>query len=481
MTIIKKGTVKPFLKWAGGKGQLIDEIEKFYPFDKKINKYAEPFIGGGAVLFDILNKFELEKIYISDVNKELVNCYIVIKENVHELIKKLKKLEDEFLVRGKEDRKIYYYEKREKFNKLKLENNNEKINRATLMIFLNRTCFNGLYRVNKKGLFNVPMGDYKNPKICDEENLINVSNKLRNVEIIYGDYRKSYDFIDENTFVYFDPPYRPLNQTSSFTSYTEYIFGDKEQIELSEYFRILNKKGAKLLLSNSDPKNVDINDEFFDNLYKEFDIKRIEASRAINSKGEKRGKVTEVLISNIQLGAKVMNEIKLYNFNFSSRKEWRKSLILEFLKEEAGTGKGELASRYRYYVEILKNGEKIYLNRPATLNYGMDFTVHLENTQFRLQGPARDMPSHSNIIDDLKQKQLENFCEYEKVKKILNKLYNCEFVGKDEYLDINFFTGIEIEGILKLVKWLFLEQDVTYWNYSGRAMLYQSLKGNGLV
>ena len=481
MTIIKKGTVKPFLKWAGGKGQLIDEIEKFYPFDKKINKYAEPFIGGGAVLFDILNKFELEKIYISDVNKELVNCYVAIKENVHELIKKLKKLEDEFLVRGKEDRKIYYYEKREKFNKLKLENNNEKINRAALMIFLNRTCFNGLYRVNKKGLFNVPMGDYKNPKICDEENLINVSNKLRNVEIIYGDYKKSYDFIDENTFVYFDPPYRPLNQTSSFTSYTEYTFEDKEQIELSEYFKLLNKKGAKLLLSNSDPKNVDINDQFFDDLYKGFDIKRIEASRAINSKGEKRGKVTEVLISNIQLGAKVMNEIKLYNFNFSSRKEWRKSLILEFLKEEAGTGKGELASKYRYYVEILKNGEKIYLNRPATLNYGMDFTVHLENTQFRLQGPARDMPSHSNIIDDLKQKQLENFCEYEKVKKILNKLYNCEFVNEEEYSNIYFAIGIEIEGILKLVKWLFLEQDVTYWNYSGRAMLYQSLKGNGLV
>ena len=242
-----------------------------------------------------MNKFELEKIYISDVNKELVNCYIVIKENVHELIKKLKKLEDEFLVRGKEDRKIYYYEKREQFNKLKLENNNEKINRAALMIFLNRTCFNGLYRVNKKGLFNVPMGDYKNPKIYDEENLINVSNKLRNVEIIYGDYKKSYDFIDENTFVYFDPPYRPLNQTSSFTSYTEYTFEDKEQIELSEYFRILNKKGAKLLLSNSDPKNVDINDEFFDNLYKEFDIKRIEASRAINSRGSKRGKVNDIL------------------------------------------------------------------------------------------------------------------------------------------------------------------------------------------
>ena len=237
--------VKPFLKWAGGKGQLIDKIEKFYPFDNKINKYAEPFIGGGAVLFDILNKFELEKIYISDVNIELLNCYKVIKEKVQKLVDKLKVFENEFLVKDKEDRKIYYYEKREQFNKLKLEKNSEEVKRATLMIFLNRTCFNGLYRVNKKGLFNVPMGDYKNPKICDEENLINISKKLKNVDIIYGDYKKSYDFVDENTFVYFDPPYRPLNQTSSFTSYTEYTFGDKEQIELSEYFKLLNEKGAK--------------------------------------------------------------------------------------------------------------------------------------------------------------------------------------------------------------------------------------------
>ena len=294
----KEVKIKPFLKWAGGKGQLIEKIERFYPFDKKINKYAEPFIGGGAVLFDILNKFELEKIYISDVNLELLNCYKVIKEKVQELINELKRFENEFLVKVKEERKEYYYTKREQFNKLKLKNNNEEVKRAALMIFLNRTCFNGLYRVNKKGLFNVPMGDYKNPKICDEENLINISKKLKNVDIIYGDYKKSYDFIDENTFVYFDPPYRPLNQTSSFTSYTEYTFGDKEQIELSEYFKLLNEKGAKLLLSNSDPKNENIEDNFFDDLYKEFDINRIEASRAINSNGGKRGKITEILVNN---------------------------------------------------------------------------------------------------------------------------------------------------------------------------------------
>lgn len=361
MTQIK---VKPFLKWAGGKGQLIDEIEKFYPFDNKINKYAEPFIGGGAVLFDILNKFELEKIYISDVNIELLNCYKVIKEKVQKLVDKLKVFENEFLVKDKEDRKIYYYEKREQFNKLKLENNSEEVKRAALMIFLNRTCFNGLYRVNKKGLFNVPMGDYKNPKICDEENLINISKKLKNVDIIYGDYKKSYDFIDKNTFVYFDPPYRPLNQTSSFTSYTEYTFEDKEQIELSEYFKLLNEKGAKLLLSNSDPKNENIEDNFFDDLYKEFNINRIEANRSINSNGRKRGKITEILVNNME-GTKG-NTMKKRNFN-----KW-----LENFRDSIAS--------YEYYVDFKKvfknvNDIKIELNILNSLIGSQNIKEDFEN------------------------------------------------------------------------------------------------------
>lgn len=361
MTQIK---VKPFLKWVGGKGQLIDKIEKFYPFDNKINKYAEPFIGGGAVLFDILNKFELEKIYISDVNIELLNCYKVIKEKVQKLVDKLKVFENEFLVKDKEDRKIYYYEKREQFNKLKLENNSEEVKRAALMIFLNRTCFNGLYRVNKKGLFNVPMGDYKNPKICDEENLINISKKLKNVDIIYGDYKKSYDFIDKNTFVYFDPPYRPLNQTSSFTSYTEYTFEDKEQIELSEYFKLLNEKGAKLLLSNSDPKNENIEDNFFDDLYKEFNINRIEANRSINSNGRKRGKITEILVNNTE-GTKE-NTMKKRNFN-----KW-----LENFRDSIAS--------YEYYVDFKKvfknvNDIKIELNILNSLIGSQNIKEDFEN------------------------------------------------------------------------------------------------------
>lgn len=292
---------KPFLKWAGGKGQLIEEIEKFYPFNDKINKYAEPFVGGGAILFDILNKYDLKNIYISDVNKELLNCYTVIKENVNLLINLLKEIEIEFLEKIQEERKIYYYSKREEFNFLKKELNKNEVKLAALMIFLNRTCFNGLYRVNKKGDFNVPMGNYKMPKICDEENLLNISIKLQKVNIVYGDYTKSYNFIDENTFVYFDPPYRPLNKTSSFTSYTEFSFEDKEQKELSEYFELLNKKNAKLLLSNSDPKNENINDDFFDELYKKFYIKRVSSQRVINSKGTNRGKITEILVSNIKI------------------------------------------------------------------------------------------------------------------------------------------------------------------------------------
>lgn len=298
--------VKPFLKWAGGKGQLIKEIEKYYPFsNKNITKYAEPFIGGGAVLFDILNKFDLKKIYISDTNAELVNCYKIIKNNVDELIISLEIFESEFLPKNITERKEYFYNKRDKFNYLKSLNSQESVEKAALMVFLNRTCFNGLYRVNKKGEFNVPIGNYKNPLICDKINLISISKKLKNVNIVYGDYKSSEKFIDNNTFVYFDPPYRPLNETSSFISYTENLFTDKEQIELSQYALKLTKKGAKVLLSNSDPKNINEYDDFFDKIYKDFFIKRVGAVRMINSNSSKRGQINELLISNFNAHKKM--------------------------------------------------------------------------------------------------------------------------------------------------------------------------------
>ncbi len=298
-TTDEKG-VKPFLKWAGGKGQLLKEIEKYYPFDNGvITKYAEPFVGGGAVLFDILSKYDLDYIYISDINAELINTYVIVRDHIEELIKFLKKYQLEYVPLETEDRKSYYMTKRERFNDLKVNDNEaENIEKAALMIFLNKTCFNGLYRVNKKGLFNVPMGAYKNPLICDEKNLRAVSEKLQNVKIVCGDYRKSAEFIDEHTFVYFDPPYRPLTETASFTAYTENLFNDEEQIELAEFVECMHKKGAKIVVSNSDPKNSNTEDDFFDRIYSAHKIKRVEATRMINCNSESRGKIKELLISN---------------------------------------------------------------------------------------------------------------------------------------------------------------------------------------
>lgn len=292
--------VKPFLKWAGGKGQLLSEIEKYYPFaDKKITKYAEPFVGGGAVLFDILSKHDLKEVYISDINAELINTYRIIRDNIDELISMLAAMQSEFVPMDMEYRKAYYLSKRERFNDLKV-NGNESVNieKAALMIFLNKTCFNGLYRVNKKGLFNVPMGSYKNPLICDEGNLRAVSEKLQNVMIMRGDYRESATFINANTFVYFDPPYRPITNTASFTAYTENLFNDEEQIELARFVDDMHRKGAKIVISNSDPKNSNTEDEFFDNIYSSHKIKRVEATRMINCNSEARGKIRELLISN---------------------------------------------------------------------------------------------------------------------------------------------------------------------------------------
>lgn len=292
--------IKPFLKWAGGKGQLLSEIASHYPFeDRRITKYAEPFVGGGAVLFDVLNRFELDAVYISDINKELVETYKAIRNDVESLIAMLSKLQSTYNPYEHEIRQALYSEKRERFNQLKIEGKSEDyLERSALMIFLNRTCFNGLYRVNKKGLFNVPMGKYKNPLICDEVNLQAISEKLQNVEIIHGDYKQSADFIDEKTFVYFDPPYRPLTTTSSFTAYTEYEFEDEEQVELAKFVDAMSKRGAKILVSNSDPTNVDSRDDFFDRIYGGHKISRVEASRMINSKGTGRGKIRELLISN---------------------------------------------------------------------------------------------------------------------------------------------------------------------------------------
>lgn len=291
--------LKPFVKWVGGKSQLVDELEKYLSADESrvFTKYVEPMVGGGALLFHMLSKYDFEKVYISDINAELINAFNVIKTNVDALVEKLTEMQFLFLPMDENGRKYFYYSSRDKYNRLELNASNS-LEKAVLFIFLNKTCFNGLYRVNKKGQFNVPMGAYKNPCICDEENLRNVSGALQNVEIVCGDYTLSKSFIDKDSFVYIDPPYRPISETSGFTSYNTDAFDDNEQIRLAHFIDEINTTGAKIVLSNSDPQNVNEEDTFFEDLYKSYTIRKVEASRMINSKSDGRGKIKELLISN---------------------------------------------------------------------------------------------------------------------------------------------------------------------------------------
>lgn len=276
-------TVKPFVKWAGGKSQLLNDIRAKYP--EKIYKYCEPFVGGGAVLLDILANYHPKEVLINDINAELVNTYLQIKNNVDDLIGILSEMQGKYWGKSDSDRKLMYLAERERFNDIKVNTNDElNLGKATSFIFLNKTCFNGLYRVNRKGFFNVPMGSYKNPPICDAENLRYISGLLQNVQIKCGDYKDCADFIDNNTFVYIDPPYRPLTETASFTSYNENEFGDQQQIELGHFIDEITENGAKVVASNSDPKNADENDNFFDDLNFKYNIERVSAKRMINSK-----------------------------------------------------------------------------------------------------------------------------------------------------------------------------------------------------
>ncbi len=298
---LEKNSASPFIKWAGGKRQLLNRIREKYPIElgRNIDKYCEPFVGGGAILFDVLSNYSLREILINDINEELINTYKQLKTNVETLITELEKLQVLFLPSTPKSREQIYYDMRDRYNFLKTNGTAvNSLERASLFIFLNKTCFNGLYRVNRKGLYNVPMGKYEKPQICNKTNLVAISLLLKNVTINCGDYKECIDFIDDKTFVYIDPPYRPLSKTASFTAYNQDSFGDEEQIALRDFINIAHKKGAKTVLSNSDPKNTDIDDNFFDKLYSKYTITRISAKRFINSIADNRGNVSELLISN---------------------------------------------------------------------------------------------------------------------------------------------------------------------------------------
>lgn len=283
----KEAKAKPFVKWVGGKRQLLKQFKKMnlyppYKFDVETGKYFEPFVGGGAVFFDLLP----QKAFLSDMNKELVISYNVIKNDLENLIKKLK-------VHKKNNSKEYFLKIRsQNLNKL------SDVSVAARFIYLNRTCFNGLYRVNLSGGFNVPYGKYKNPLIVDEKNLSNISKALKKIEIKNQDYKKTVAKAQKGDFIYFDPPYAPLSKTSSFTSYTKNGFGEKEQKELKDTFYELHKKGCFVMLSNS-------NSDFIKKIYGELEKKnskikvhKVLANRMINSKASERGKIKEILITN---------------------------------------------------------------------------------------------------------------------------------------------------------------------------------------
>ncbi len=294
--MIKKA--KPFLKWAGGKTQLLNDIENKFPYKKEDKfTYIEPFVGSGAVLFWVLNNFpNLEKAVINDINEDLTNVYKTIKDNVNNLIGILEKLQQEYyeVSTNEEYKKEYYYSKRILFNTRK----SEQVMQSALFVFLNRTCFNGLYRVNRKNEYNVPIGSYKKPMICDKENLLKVSKLLKKVEILSGDFEKTANYANKNTVFYFDPPYKPLSETSSFNSYAKDSFNDNEQVRLKEFCDKLDSENHKWLLSNSDVKGKNPNDNFFDDLFKKYQINRIIAKRSINANPSKRGQLTELLILN---------------------------------------------------------------------------------------------------------------------------------------------------------------------------------------
>lgn len=290
---------KPFIKWVGGKGQLIEQLEALLPadFSERENvTYIEPFVGGGAMLFYMLQTYpNIKSAVINDINPDLTLCYQVVRDNPTELIQSLNAIQsDYYALRTEEERKMYFLQQRERFNSKSLN----EIDNTTLFFFLNRTCFNGLYRVNKSGKFNVPFGKYTTPTICDSATIYADSKLLQKVDIMTGDFEQTFAKIEGNTFFYFDPPYRPLSNTSSFNDYTKEDFNDNAQIRLKLFCDRLNENGVNFMLSNSDCLGKDGTDRFFDDLFIDYSIERVWASRNVNAIASKRGKLTEIVVNN---------------------------------------------------------------------------------------------------------------------------------------------------------------------------------------
>jgi DNA adenine methylase len=266
-------TPRPFLKWAGGKHQLISQYSPFFP--PTFQTYHEPFLGGGAIFFHL--SAHLHQAILTDLNPELVNVYCCIRDHVEAVIEQL-------MAHRQNHSRDHYYQVRSQLSTCPVE-------RAARLIYLNKTCFNGLYRENSQGKFNVPMGRYKNPSIFTPEGLYAASQALQKAKVVVSSFETVLErACSAQDFVYFDPPYYPISPTSNFTGYNRYAFGEVDQIKLRDTFQILAQRGVQVMLSNSDC-------EFIRELYKEFHIHTITAARLINCKAKRRGKITEVLVT----------------------------------------------------------------------------------------------------------------------------------------------------------------------------------------
>lgn len=301
------GGAKPFLKWAGGKSQLLPQFEAHFPPELTagaIRRYIEPFLGGGALFLAVAQRHTFDHAYLTDINPELILAYSVVQRDPEALIEQLTQHQHAYDAHDEAARNHYYYTVRNEYNAQRAEIRFDHytaawISRAARLIFLNKTCFNGLFRVNAKGEFNVPFGRYKNPAICDPDNLRRVSALLQRATLQHAPFTACEQWVTADTFVYFDPPYRPISPTSSFTSYSRDRFDDDAQIALAEFFAHLDRAyGAKLMLSNSDPTPINPTDDFFQRIYAGYHIHQVWASRMINSQASKRGKIAELLITN---------------------------------------------------------------------------------------------------------------------------------------------------------------------------------------
>jgi DNA adenine methylase len=296
-----QSNIKPFVKWAGGKTRILNILEQKLPniFEQTNGiTYVEPFVGGGAMLFHMLqyHKRAIKRVIINDINEDLIGSYKAVQSNPRQLITSLQQLQIKYLNEtDMKQRELYYYKIRELFNNTELCDPN----RIPLFLFLNRTCFNGLYRVNDKGKFNVPHGRYKTPSFCTEKMIMNASSLLQNVEILSGNFQDTFKALspNENVFFYFDPPYRPISkEVSNFTKYDRTGFGDKDQESLKRLCDKIDKNGWKFMVSNSDSKTD--NGSYFDTLYDKYTIHRFEVVRLINMYNSKNSRPTEILITN---------------------------------------------------------------------------------------------------------------------------------------------------------------------------------------